>query len=459
MKIPISLLGNISDRYSLAYINNTQSLDQASYLPFLNEDFVEVNKNILFASPTYVKIKTVANEAVVYWSAPPATKGIRAIVQRSENGGDYETIYTSFKAHQFAYTDNHLEIGMNYQYRVCFTDGRNYTIFTPSETVNLSGEGKKYADIIIDGLSEDWNIIEPIITGNSLGITAFCFFNTKDLFYFSLEADEISNYQIFLSENNDLHYKISNDSLYTYSETGWQYLAITYVEKTTSFIEGSIDYSLLFDETITSIYFQVNINGQMMMNETIYSFKYNIINTPENFQLIPSVSNPYTSIKLKWKPNSKTDGYIIQRSIGDSVHFETIKDLNPNGFYYMDQNLDSAQIYYYRIFTFRGIIRSPYTAVQWLQPNGSSLLDEYQTAINVYPNPAKDYIKIDLYSFATQGVKLNILDNNGKSIQELFSGMVSGQKIIPFQLELSKGVYIIQLRGKKTIIRKKLIII
>ena len=68
--------------------------------------------------------------------------------------------------------------------------------------------------------------------------------------------------------------------------------------------------------------------------------------------------------------------------------------------------------------------------------------------------------RIELYSLAPQNVEIQILDFNGKPLYQVFSGLVSGQKFISvYHPELPKGVYIVQLRGKKKVISRKLVVI
>jgi len=463
LKIAMSHLGELTENkdFSLAFIDHPQQSSLASYLPLQTEDFIKTVKQTLFSAPAYVDIKNVENTAIISWTAPHSTKGIRAEVERSIDGENYQTVFISINAHQFAYSDKNLETEGIYNYRIRFTDGMIYTPFTNADPINISGEGQGYAEITIDGESTDWDIIEPIITDDLDGMASIKIFNTSSDFYFSIAANQIENYQVFISESILPHYKISNDSLFVLNNIIWEFQSLVHSVTSNHFIEGSIPYANLFSDDVTAFYTHSIINHQSLLSEgeEVYHYKFNTLNVPENFRLVPSINNPYTSIKLKWKLNKKNGRYIIQRSINDSLHFENIKDLDAGSFYYMDQQLDSSQVYYYRIFSYRDIVRSPYTASQWLQPNGSSALDQFETAIKVYPNPAKDHTTVELYSLATQNIELNILDNNGKSIREIFSGSISGQKLIPLHLMLSKGLYIIELKGEKTIIRKKLIVI
>jgi len=464
LKTAISHLGELetNKEFSLAFIDNPQQSSLASYLPLQTEDFIKINKQTLFSAPAYVEVKDVKNTAIVSWTAPSSTKGIRAEVQRSNDGENYQSIFTCIKDHQFAYRDKDLETGSIYHYRIRFTDGRNYTPFTNAEPITISGEGQSYAEINIDGESSDWDVIEPIITTDLEGMASIKIFNNSSDFYFSIAANEIEKYQIFISESIHPHYKISNDSLFVLNNIIWEFQSLIQSSVSDRFIEASIPYSSLFSEDVTAFYSHAIINEQHFLSEgeDVYTYKFNTLKVPENFQVIPSINDPYGSIKLKWKMNSKTGGYIIQRSEGDSLHFEDYQSLGNSAFYYMDHHLDSSQVYFYRIFTYSDIVRSPYTAVRWLQPNGNSSLDEFETELKLYPNPMKESTKLELYSLAAQHVEIKLLNYQGETLRNIYSGQISGQKWIVFKRNhIPKGVYIIQLRGEKKVINRKLIII
>ncbi len=462
--IELKLAANQMDSYleknslTLAFTENSNS-----FLPFQNEGFINYRKNILLVAPAFVEAKINANRVVVYWTAPPITNGITAILQRSVDGGDYEHVFSSVQANQFAYSDINVENGNGYNYRLQFSDGRRHTSFTYSSYVLVNGEGAEYVDINLDGENEDWNLLEPIITADQNGMAALRFYNTSADFYYSLQSEEINSYQIYINQNiSEFQYKISNDSLFTYSENQWSFDKMIETVLSGQFVEAKLTYSDLFSSDVAGFYTFASINRESMLqeNEEVFFLNFNTISPPENFQLIPSVNDPYGTIKVKWWFNSDVSGYTIQRSVGDSSHFENLVNPSNTTMYYLDHNLDSTTVYYYRMFSFRDILRSPLTAVRWLIPSANSSIDEFETEMKLYPNPMTEHSKIELYSLAPQKTEIQILDFNGKPLYQVFSGLVSGQKFISvYHPELSKGVYIVQLRGEKKIIRRKLIVI
>ena len=459
-KVAASQLEDYTEKeiLTLAFAENSNS-----FLPHQNEDFILFRKNTLTSPPAFVEAKTNANRVVVYWTAPTNTNGITAILQRSVNGGNYETIFSSIQAHQFAYSDLNVTEGNGYDYRVQFTDGRKYTSFTNATYIVVNGEGAEYVDIVLDGESDDWNLLEPLITANKDGMTALRFYNTSSDFYYSMQSEEINDYQIYISQNeNAFQYKISNDSLFEYLENQWEFTKKVETVLSNIFMEAKLVYSDLFSADISGFYTYALLNGESLLqgNKKIFFLNYNTISTPENFQLVPSIDDPYGTIKIKWQFNSDVKGYTIQRSVGDSLHFENLVSLSNTTMYYLDHDLDSTTVYYYRMFSFRDIVRSSLTSVRWLIPSATSSLDEFETEMKLYPNPMNEHSRIELYSLAAQKLEIQVLDFNGKPLYQVFSGVVSGQKFISvYHPELPKGVYVIQLRGKKKVISRKLVVI
>lgn len=463
LKVPrkVNGLNMIQDEVSLGIISGFDDLISASFLPAIDFDFVSTEISNLQKAPAFVDVKNVGNKAVVYWAANIPCKGIQAELQRSINSGDWESIYTTLNSYEFSYSDEELETSSTVAYRVRFTDGKNYTAFTSSENIVISGEGDEFVDIMIDGLSEDWMSLQPIIAENQQDRTTLRIFNTEEHFYFSMEGQDIEHYEFFVSDSINDHYKISSDSLFERSNNQWIYKKSAQKAGNNQFVEVGFDMSDLFSTSTTVYYVHATLNHHnLLQGEALYNLKYNSLSRPENFQVLPSIDDPYGTIKLKWRLNASVDGYKLYRSTGDSLHFEEYKNFGPEKFYYLDHDLDSSQVYYYRLFSYQGIVRSPYTNTLWLQPNGISEKDEFETGMKVFPNPMHIQSKIELYSLAPQEVEIRMLTAQGELIKTIYSGIINGQQFVSFQRnEIPKGVYFIQLRGKKKLINQKLIII
>ncbi len=453
----VSLAGKIG----LAIISGFDEMTTAGFLPSVNRSFLHYKLSVLTEAPQFIHVLNVAEKAIVYWPLTAPTAGVNAELQRSLNGGGWENVFTTLNAHQLAYTDETLETGNLVAYRVRYTGGENRTPFTTSETVEIGGLGESYADIELDGDSSDWMVLEPLMAEYKSSKLVLRTFNNSTRFFFSIAADEINSYEFFVSNTSTDLYKIANDSLFEKSDDNWLFRHMIEAVRGNGFMEASFGWNQLFDESHTSFLVHLTMNDQpIVRGELFYMLKYSTLAMPQNFQVLPSIDNPYGNIRIKWRLNTANNGYVLQRSEGDSLHFAPYKTFGSNDFYYLDQDLDSSRVYYYRLFAHDGIIRSPYTATRWLQPNGISELDEFETDMKVFPNPFRESAKIELYSLAPQKVDIRLVNHQGAEIMNVFSGELDKQKFIFIHREnLANGVYYLQLVGKKKTINKKLIFI
>jgi hypothetical protein len=78
--------------------------------------------------------------------------------------------------------------------------------------------------------------------------------------------------------------------------------------------------------------------------------------------------------------------------------------------------------------------------------------------VSIYPNPAKDYIYMDMFLDAPQNVTYEIISSTGKLISnKKLSGSLQYNEVID-GLKLAKGVYYIRVYGKDWLITEKVII-
>jgi hypothetical protein len=76
--------------------------------------------------------------------------------------------------------------------------------------------------------------------------------------------------------------------------------------------------------------------------------------------------------------------------------------------------------------------------------------------INVYPNPAKDYVFIELNEFSKKANSINIINING---QKISTTKVTDEKTLKIPLQgLSAGVYFVQIYSEEEVFAKKIIV-
>ena len=284
--------------------------------------------------------------------------------------------------------------------------------------------------------------------------------NDAQNLHFYLEAPEVDDFQLHLNTDNGEQYEIHNDSLYRINDVQQlvfqQLLTLDYED---GFLEGSVSLSDI-DFLNPGLTCRLSLNGVTIgLPDTEFPFlKYPVLDVPASFKVVPSVSTPLSKVKISWLYNSGVEGYIIERSEGDNEHFEVIRDIGGSNNYYLNDNLDSATRYYYRMYSYSGIVRSPYTDEFDIRLDAVPV-DEVQKAlsdIHIYPNPAKEAFYIRLNTGVRLPIGIQIYSSNGKQLRTLYKGVVQGDKTIVVQTEgLSPGLYFIRIQSEfQTITRK-----
>jgi len=173
------------------------------------------------------------------------------------------------------------------------------------------------------------------------------------------------------------------------------------------------------------------------------------------------VDNPYHRIKVKWLLNSNPDGYVIERSVDDSLNFTVLTEVDRSKSYYLDDDVDSSHIYFYRMYSHKDILRSPDTKTKWMRPGflGINSFKDNSGMINVRPNPvmARATIEIELKSPDT--IMLELFTLSGKKVKTVYRGLVTDRQSIEFTTGgIGQGVYLLKATGSRTFLVKKIIV-
>ncbi len=467
-KLGINQLSELSLEtiYSIAYTNNYQNVQQASYLPILGLPFIEVNKNLLFNPPQAINGTTYSNNNIIYWVNSPEAE-INTVIERSTNNGNYTKIFSA-NNNEVSFIDKLVDLDETYYYRAYYTNKNDQT--SRSDIINKTANNTNnvFIEIKLDGNSDDWNICQPSATGYEDGISSVKYYNTADSLFFALEADSITNYCIEFGQyqNNNFNIRIQQDSVFKFLNSTWQFVKTIPSYSTNSFLESGLRLSDIITDSNDYFYGTAIINNINLStgSEIIFRFLiYDILEYPDNFKLAPSVSDPYRKIKVKWAYDSKFEGLIIERSTNDSLHFERIIDLAPSYNYYLDPGLDSANTYYYRMFSYSGIIRSVYTKIEHMKPGSPSSINEsinyVGENIQISPNPVRGTSKIIVKTLSPEYVTIELININSIKVRDIFKGSVNENKEILFsKKELPAGIYILKLTVRGQQFAKKLII-
>jgi len=468
LKVPFAQMEKSfnSNRFRFGFINNFDGNLNKSYLPLSTENLISIEKSDINQRPAALAVQNVGTNNIIYWTRNTQNYNVYTILQRAEDGETFSDI-NIFNNNQIAYTDKNLKENQDYQYRIQYKEGNELSAFSDTIMRTTSQSDIKFVKIKLDGQAGDWNIIPPSATGIVHdSIASIYFFNNQDSLYFSIQSAMKYSYHLYFNIGNmdSFDWLISNDSLFTDSSGTWIFQKIISSHRSNIFLEAGLKMSQFGMDTTNIFGAALIIDGtDVWQNHQSFSFmKYKAPLKPQYFKLQTLTNYTYSRIKISWYPNQSPEGYIIERSIGDSLHFKRLTNLDNTNFQYIDKELDSSITYYYRMFTYKDILRSANTSTQWMKPGQTTGINQAvdgSALLNIQPNPVKqqaeihislrhpDYVNIGLYSISRQ--KLTVL----------FQGNINQEKTLIFhKASLRPGCYILEMKGNNTRIYKKIII-
>ena len=470
LKIPFNQMTNppLSNQFNIGFINPQSGSSDTTYLPLPDEVLVTFTKNVLSEKPSALVVKNYGTNNLVYWTRNDQSSDIYTVLQRADGNGVFKNIGV-FRNENIAYADKNLTENQQYQYRIQYQEGNQYSNFSDTVQETTGTSNKTFIDIKLDGNSDDWNIVPPTATGLvNDSVATLRFFNSKgkDSLYFAIHAYKEKSYQLYLNigDTSTYNYMISNDSLYNRSGNKWNLKSVLPSYQGTNFFESGLKMSQIGLDTVTGFNASLMVNGKSVWggNSNFYFLKYQAPEEPQYFKLSTLTDYTYSRIKLSWASNYNVDGFLVERSTGDSLHFKPLVYLSNTTTMYIDKNLDSSTAYYYKICTYQDIIRSDYTPAKGMkpgQPLGINELKAHTAAVVIKPNPFHSSAEIQISLNTPDYVKATLYALNGQKISNLYNGQITQRKTVFFDKRgISPGYYILRISGAKTSIYKKLII-
>jgi hypothetical protein len=461
-------------QYSAAFINDPQNTVHVSYIPVENSYFIQLQR--LLSGPLGIRCTGFGNKVIAYWPGS-ADKDVYHVLERSTNNGDYEQV-TILKNNGITFTDPNLAENTAYQYRVYRTDGISVSPATQPFPITTSEAIPYFIDIVTDGDAGDWNIIPPVATGYDQQLNALRLVNLGDSIFFSMEGPEtISNYLLYLNTDRStatglpnytgitggFDYKISNDSLFIAGTETWNFMKKIISATSGNFLEGGLRMAEIAMVSAGSAYVSALANNsELPQNEPQAEFiKLPQPGVPLYFNVKNSQSNPGTRIIVEWSRPGNCEGFIIERSVGDSVHFKPLVDLPYSETFYHDNTVHPDTAYLYRMYSYSSLNRSAYTVIYGGYPGQISGISESSfnaAQVKVYPNPFNRSAKVEVWMRYPASIHAGIFNVTGEKILDLYHGKT--EKYTYFDISegaLKPGLYFIRINGENINISEKII--
>jgi len=358
--------------------------------------------------------------------------------------------------------------GIEYEYGASYLTGNNSSIAMFNKSIIAESDEQAYIEIKLDGSFGDWKLCKPVATGEEdLLLKSVRLFNTSDSLFYSLKLhyEDVQDYQLLFNLDgiDGFEYLLSNDSLFSNEGSGWVFKIVVPSFKNDEFLEAGLKLSEIGLDSIDYFTASAYINGKDIWGkgEEFSYLKYPALTAPENFGLRVSSDNPYHRIKVKWGYDKNPDKYVIERSTDDSLHFNIIAKVKSSTSYYLDDDVDSSHVYYYRMFSYKDIVRSPYTQTMWMRPGTTGINALYKNTgrVEVIPNPVTNRAVVRIALNNSDNITVELFTLAGVKIETLYKGVVKDQKELVFQTaSFNPGIYLLKVGGDNTFLMSKIIV-
>ncbi len=450
-----------AEKYGENSLNHIIRVTDTNILPkYQGTDYFikEGTINPDFYGPKAMGISQYNDNNIIYWTVDCDAENQVTKVLRSTDNEIFTTIAVK-NADEINYIDRNLNDNTTYYYKTQFVAGDKYSQLTSAQINRINPDKRQFLNIEIDGEKTDWNCVPPVITNYETDLNTLKLSNDKNNLYFSIEGQNINSYNISLYLDDSTTFRISNDSLFNEND---DFIKTLNTDNTVDFIEGKVLMSDVDFENISGLELSLYINNyEVCNNKKVYYLKNKAINRPERFRITPSVVTPYSKVKISWKLDSNVDGYSIERSEGNMEHFELLKELSRSQSYYLDKDLDSSKVYFYRMFGFSDIVKSDYTDTLRIHLGTSDVDNQFlDVDCSLYPNPMQDKSLLKIKTGFDSKYSIKLFDSGMHLLRNIYSGFLNENKNIKIEREnLKTGIYYVvisQKQKKKTI---KLIIL
>jgi fibronectin type 3 domain-containing protein len=178
------------------------------------------------------------------------------------------------------------------------------------------------------------------------------------------------------------------------------------------------------------------------------------LNVPQDLT-VSSNGVPWVTISWTYPNNNGAEGFRVERS-ENGQNFVMVGATALNELSYTDRTVLLGRTYYYRVYAYNDTkgIQSDYTPVQEVRVSETvtGVEDELSAKVQLYPNPNNGTFTVTLPQ--AQNATLRVLNQLG---QVVWHGTMA-EKRQELLLELSRGVYFLQIQLKESVETMRLVI-
>ena len=403
-------LGNLADFFRIGYAGDgqflpttTQPLRTVAVLPAALATQLALNATVS------------GHQAIVYWGADQVADEDELVLERSVDGGTSYQTRAVLGTDAITFTDYDLTGNSEVRYRLYARTATQFSDYTSPAAITTPAEAEvPTTQIVRDTSLDDWAGVAPLATARAASLRALRVFNDRDSLYFSVEGTGLTDdFQLLIDTDNDAstgfssetelaggaELRITSGILSRYTEAGaWEDLMEVPVINITTAIEGALPVTALpvgrislawLDGTDEDAAPNLPVTGRAWP-----AYRLALTSAvPDGLAAALSSREPTSRILLSWTDVDDEQGYVLERSAGDSLAFTEVAELAANTTQFLDVDLPGGTVFYYRIRSFNTVGPSTYSSLVSAATEGdpvTGLEDEKNAAVSlqVYPNPA-----------------------------------------------------------------------
>jgi hypothetical protein len=255
-------------------------------------------------------------------------------------------------------------------------------------------------------------------------------------------------------------YSISTDTNFT--------AEIIYPVDSNSFVYMQTDSIVkIYTDTLqfnTKYFWRVRARNSIDTSKWTDSWKFTTIQYIKTLKPVNDSVGVSTVAKFEWQKTAGIRKYILE--VDTSIAFLTPKTFTCGGSLVqyqipLAQQLQNLKSYYWRMKAINSVDTSDWSPVKHFTTGQGTSVEKntINNQVNIYPNPARDYLFIEINNDAEGTARISVLNMVGQEVVSESMQLGAGNNLKQINTSLlSNGVYFIKINNNGSIITRKMVI-
>jgi hypothetical protein len=487
--IPKKLLNGINqnDSFLLGFKTVSNDWSTGEYLPVTGSKLLKIKAEKYISSPQIMLNGYCQNAIISFAPEEKDTSSLIIIERRSATSDPYKvSAVLSEKGGTISFSDQNLEIGKTFDYRVYRTNEYGNSSYSDQFSYQSRTCNFTYPEVYLVGGTTEWNPIHPVggavYTNSARFLKAYC---TKDFMNILITGDSISEASIYLDtddniatgqnnpnwKNTGYDFKFNTDHVYTY--TAGQFSSIGNLDslkRGEGYLSLKVPLGILnLNNSLTSIHLAAEISGigftQLMPYAGWSSLLYERTlpaEMPANFAIRRSVSTPGSKLIVTWDKCNDCEGYVLTRT-NSSTNEQSVFSFKPIENQLIDNGLSPETWYEYSIYSYN--FAGPSDVAGPISLNTLSAISPVKDdagTVSIFPDPARNVFYLGFQEVLHSPVEVEMFNTTGRLVYQKYlpQGIEKAETKITINAErFERGIYFISIKSGEGCYQRKIVLI